>query len=289
MSDIASGYELNDGRRIPRMGFGTFGLERGDEAKRAVLGALEAGYCLIDCARLYGNERSVGEALRESGLARNEVFVTSKVWNDRQMAGSDEIRRSVEETLTALQLDQLDLLLVHWPVRGKYRYTWEQFQLFKEEGLVASIGVSNFQRVHLDDLLSGGDEVPVVDQMELHPYLQDADTLDACAKRNIVVEAWSPLGRGLCVNDDTVLDIARVHGADAGQVILAWEASKGILPLPRSSKPERIAGNLKALDLVLSADEIAAVDALNRNQYSIEGVDPVHFNETLAGVVSPRD
>ena len=125
--------------------------------------------------------------------------------------------------------------------------------------------------------------------MEFHPYLQDADTLDACAQRGIVVEAWSPLGRGLCVNDGTVLDIARVHGVDAGQVILAWEASRGILPLPRSSKPERIASNLKALDLALSPEEVAAIDALNRNQYATEGVDPAHFNETLAGITSPRD
>lgn len=289
-ANIANGYELNDGRRIPRMGFGTFQLEKGDEAKRAVLGALEAGYRLIDCARLYGNERSVGEALSESGMARDELFVTSKVWNDRQLAGSDEVRRSVEEALAALDLDHLDLLLVHWPVRGRYRHTWEQFQLFKEEGLVSSIGVSNFQRAHLDDLLSDGDEAPVVDQMEFHPYLQDADTLAACAKRGIVVEAWSPLGRGLCVNDETVLEIALRHGgADVGQVILAWELARGIVPLPRSSKPGRIASNLEALDLTLSPDEIAAIDALNRNQYAIEGVDPVHFNETLEGITSPRD
>lgn len=287
--DIESGYELHDGTRIPRFGFGTFQIERGAQTKQAVLGALELGYRLIDCARLYGNERSVGEALRESGIARSDIYLTSKVWNDRQLAGPDEVRCSVEESLDALGVEKLDLLLVHWPVRGKYRSTWEQFQQFKQEGLVTSIGVSNFQRAHLDDLLSDGDEVPVVDQMEFHPYLQDEDTFAACREHGIVMEAWSPLGRGLCVKDAAVLQIAERHGVDAGQVILAWELAKGVLPLPRSSKRSRIASNLLALEVELTADEVAAIDALNRNQYLLEGVDPLHFNEKLNGLTSPRD
>lgn len=289
MATIENGFELHDGTRIPRIGFGTFELARGDETKRAVLDALEAGYRHIDGARLYANERSVGEALRESGVPRDEVFITSKVWNDRQLEGPDAVRRSVEETLSALGVDRLDLLLIHWPVRDCYRRTWEQFQQFKQEGLTRSIGVSNFQRAHLEDLLSDGGEVPVVDQIEFHPYLQDADTLGCCSEHGIVVEAWSPLGRGMCVKDEGILRIADAHCADAGQVILAWEVGRGILPLPRSSKASRIRSNLAALDLKLSDKEMAAIDALGCGRYIIEGVDPVHFNESLAGLESPHD
>ncbi len=282
-------YQLNDGKTIPRIGFGTYQLVPGDETKNAVLTALEVGYRLIDGARLYGNEHSVGEAIAQSGLARTDIFITSKVWNDRQLAGADEVRRSVEETLEALKLDHLDLLLIHWPVRDKYRSTWEQFQLFKEEGLVTSIGVSNFQRVHLDDLLSDGDEVPVVDQMEFHPYLQDEDTFAACRERNIIMQAWSPLGAGKCTSDKKIVEIAKAHNVDAGQVILAWELSKGILPLPRSTKATHIKSNLESLDLKLTDEDIDVIDALNRMEYTMEGVDPMHFNETLAGITSPRD
>ncbi len=282
-------FQMNDGKTIPRIGFGTYQLVPGDETKNAVLDALEAGYRLIDCARLYDNEHSVGEAIAQSGLARTDIFVTSKVWNDRQLAGADEVRRSVEETLAALKLDYLDLLLIHWPVRDKYRSTWEQFQLLKEEGLAISIGVSNFQRQHLEDLLCAGDEVPAIDQMEFHPYLQDDDTLASCREHNIIMEAWSPLGRGECVKDEVVCGIADAYGVDAGQVILAWELSKEILPLPRSTKPEHIKSNLEAADLKLTCEEITAIDALNRMQYTIKGVDPVHFNETLEGITSPHD
>ncbi len=271
------------------MGLVPTSLRLGDETKNSVLDALEAGYRLLDCARLYANERSVGEAIAESGIPRSEIFITSKVWNDRQLAGADEVRRSVEETLDALHIDQLDLLLIHWPVRDKYRSTWEQFQLFREEGLVTSIGVSNFQRVHLDDLLSDGDEVPVIDQMEFHPYLQDVDTLESCKERDIIMEAWSPLGRGECVNDPVILDIAEAHGIDAGQAILAWELSKDILPLPRSSKKARIKSNRDALTVQLTPEDLTAIDALNRMQYTIEGVDPMHCNESLAGITSPHD
>ncbi len=286
---MAQRIELNDGERTPKIGFGTFKLEKGDEAKQSVLHAIEVGYRLIDCARLYGNEASVGDALQETAAKRDELFITSKVWNDRQLAGADEVRKSLDETLTALKLDYLDLFLIHWPVTDKFRYTWEQLQQFKKEGLVRSIGVSNFQRSHLEELLSDGDEVPVIDQMEFHPYLQDEDTKAFCDEKNIVMEAWSPLGRGLCIDDEQIARIAQEHECDSGQVILAWEIARGIIPIPRSSKRERIASNLQAQSIELNAEEIARIDALNRMQYAIEGVDPVHFMETLKGIESPRD
>lgn len=287
-ASIAGGVQLLDGKKIPRIGFGTFQIPA-DEAEGAVLAALEAGYRHIDCARLYGNERAVGRALASCGIPRDEVFVTSKVWNDRQMAGPDEVRRSVEETLDALGLDRLDLLLVHWPVRDRYRGTWEQFQGFKQEGLATSIGVSNFWREHLDDLLSDGSEVPVVDQIECSPYWQPADALAACTERGIVVEAWSPLGGGTCTSDAAIEAIADAHGIDAGQAIIAWLASKGIVMLPRSTKPTRIAGNLAGLDVELTREEIAAIDALECGKSLNPNVDPIHFNEVLNTIPSPHD
>lgn len=282
-------FTLNDGKQIPCIGFGTFELKEGKEAKKAVLDALAVGYRMIDCARLYANERSVGQALRESRLARKDIFVTSKVWNDRQIAGQDEVRRSVEESLEALGIDQLDLLLIHWPVRNCFKATWETFQRLKEEKLTKSIGVSNFLKSHLEELMNDGDEVPAVNQIEFHPYLQDAEILSYCAEHQILIEAWSPLGRGMCVNDPAILKIAKTHGVDAGQVILAWEIAKGVVPLPRSSKPSRIKGNLRATELSLSAEDIATLDGLNQMKYTIEGVDPVHFNETLKGISSPHN
>lgn len=254
---------------------------------QAVLGALEAGYRLIDCARLYANERSVGRALAESGIPRNQLFVTSKVWNDRQLSG--QVRQSCEETLAALGLDQLDLLLIHWPVEGCYQKTWEVFQELQEEGLTKSIGVSNFRDHHMQTLIDMGGAVPVVDQMEFNPYLQDRKTLAFCQEHDIVYEAWSPLGRGGCLQDRAIARIAQAHGADAGQVVLAWESAKGIVTLPRSSKPARIVSNLQALGLELTAEEMQAIDALNCDKPVVEGVTPENFGPILNPIPSPHD
>lgn len=286
-SDIESGFALRDGRKIPRIGFGTFELAQGDETVQAVLGALEAGYRLIDCARLYANERSVGRALAESGISRDQLFVTSKVWNDRQLNG--QVRQSCEETLTALGLEHLDLFLIHWPVEGCFQKTWEVLQELQEEGLTKSIGVSNFRDHHLQTLIDMGGAVPAVDQMEFNPYLQDNKTLAFCKEHGIVYEAWSPLGRGGCLQDRAIARIAQAHGADAGQVVLSWESAKGIVTLPRSSKPARIVSNLQALGLELTAEEMQALDALNCDKPVVEGVTPENFGPILNHIPSPHD
>jgi diketogulonate reductase-like aldo/keto reductase len=285
---IQDGITLSDGYKIPRIGFGTYEIAK-EDACASVLHAIDAGYRLIDCARLYANERQVGEALAQTNIPRDELFITSKVWNDRQVAGPDAVRQSVEETLDALGIDQLDLLLIHWPVEGKFRQTWKQFQEFKAEGLTKSIGVSNFLRPHLEALAQDGGEMPVLDQIEFHPYMQDADALAICHEHNIAIEAWSPFSRGLCFADETLQAIAAARGADVGQVILAWELSKDIIPLPRSTKQSRIESNLHALELALSADELAQIDALNKNTYVTKGVNPMEFNAILNPIPSPHD
>lgn len=281
---IESGIELNDGRFIPRLAFGTFDLADGDEATAAVTCAIEAGYRHIDCARFYGNEKGVGAALAASGVPRDELFIASKVWNDRQIDGT--VRESVEESLRDLQLDHLDLLLIHWPVAGKFAGTWRIFEQLREEGLVRSIGVSNFRVTHLRELMAGGNVAPSLDQMEHHPYLQDAGTLAFCRENDIVYEAWSPLGRGGCLDDPVIGEIARAHGASPAQIIIAWHVQHGVIPLPRSKNPERIRANARMLVEPLTEAEMASINALDKGKPVIEGIDPANFAPYLNSLSS---
>lgn len=281
---INGGVELNDGNRIPRLAFGTFDLKDGDEAIAAVLCAIESGYRHIDCARFYGNERGVGAALAATYVPRDELFITSKVWNDRQIDGT--IRESVEESLSDLRLDYLDLLLIHWPVEGRFVETWQMFAQLRDEGLVRSIGVSNFQVAQLQELLASSDVVPAVNQMERHPFLQDDETLSFCKENGIAYEAWSPLGRGGCLDDATIGAIAEAHNASPAQVIIAWHMQHDVIPLPRSKNPGRIRANAQLLSEPLTDAEMAAIDALDQGKPVIEGIDPLNFAPYLNGLSS---
>ena len=288
---VAQGIELSDGRLIPRIGFGTFDLAPGDETKAAVLAALEAGYRHLDCARFYGNERSVGEAIRESAVPRDELFVTTKVWCDRIVAGKDEVCRSAEESLAALGLDAVDLLLIHWPVTvgAGYRQAWEALQELRRDGLAASIGVSNFLTEHLDALVAD-DAAPVVNQIQRHPYFQQRELALLCEQRGIVLEAWAPFGQGLCLNDPVIEGIAANHDADAGQIILSWLSARNTVSLPRSANPAHIALNLAGLDIALSGDELAAIDALDCGRPCLPGDDDVSVCDRIfADRPSPHD
>lgn len=284
---IQDGIEMIDGNRIPRMGFGTYDIADEAAVVGAVTCAIEAGYRLIDCARFYGNEKAVGKALCASGIPRGELFVTSKVWNDRQIDGT--VRESVEESLRDLRLDYLDLLLIHWPVEDKFVDTWKTFIELRNEGLVSSIGVSNHRTAQFTALIDETGVTPAVNQMERHPYLQDEDTLAFCNERGIVFEAWSPLGRGTCLDDPVIEGIAEAHGASAAQVILAWHMEHGVVPLPRSQTPERIRQNAEAVNLKLTGAEIAAIDALDKGAPVIEGIDPENFADFLNPLSSHFD
>lgn len=277
---IADGFKLNDGNLIPRIGFGTYQLEKGEQTEEAVRCAIDAGYRLIDCARFYNNEASVGAALNTCGIPREELFVTTKVWNDRQLDGT--VRESVEESLRDLQLDYLDLLLIHWPVEDHYVDTWKIFEELQREGLVRSIGVSNFLTEHIQDILDACTVVPAVDQLERHPYLQDDATLSFCTQHGIIMEAWSPLGRGKCLEDPVITGIAKAHEATPAQVILAWHVQNGVIPLPRSKNPQRIAQNAAALTVHLSAADMEAISALNTMTTVSRGVSPKDFAELNA-------
>lgn len=266
---------MNDGHTIPQIGFGVF-LVPDTETKEAVGEALEAGYRHIDTATIYGNEEAVGQALADSGLPRDEVFVTTKLWNADQ--GRDSARPALEASLERLGLDHVDLYLIHWPTpaRDLYLPTWEAFEELRSEGLTRSIGVSNFLPEHLRRIADLGGTVPAVNQIELHPTLQQVDIQEADASLGILTEAWSPLGRGADLEIHAIDLIATRLGVTPAQVVLAWHLARGRVVIPKSVTPSRIVENLAAADVVLDDADLEALDALEAGIRI--GSDPATFN-----------
>jgi 2,5-diketo-D-gluconate reductase A len=267
---------LNNGQQIPQLGFGVFLIEPQDTVA-AVSAALEAGYRHIDTAEEYGNEKEVGEAIRQSGLDRSEVFVTSKLNNDAHQP--DDARQAFDESLKALGVDYLDLFLIHWPLPTRYDgdfvSTWQALEEFYREGRARSIGVSNFQAHHLRRLHGESQIIPAVNQIEVNPYLTQDELRGFCAEHQIAVEAWSPLGRGNALQDPEIEAIARRAGKTPAQVVLRWHIQRGEIVFPKSVTPDRIRENIDIFDFGLSADEIGTISALNRNERT--GPDPDKF------------
>ena len=268
---------LNNGQRIPQFGFGVFLVKPADTAA-AVTAALEAGYRHIDTAEMYGNERQVGEAISRSGLDRSDVYVTSKLGNDAHRP--DDARRAFDESLKALGFDYLDLFLIHWPLPtrygGDYVSTWKTLEEFYREGRARSIGVSNFQPHHLRRLHGESEIIPAVDQIEVNPYLTQDELRGFCAEHQIAVEAWSPLARGHVLDDPTIGVIARRAAKTPAQVVLRWHLERGDIVFPKSVTPDRIRENIDIFDFGLSAEEVEAISALNRNERT--GPDPDKFD-----------
>ena len=268
---------LNNGQRIPQFGFGVFLVKPADTAA-AVTAALEAGYRHIDTAEMYGNERQVGEAISRSGLDRSDVYVTSKLGNDAHRP--DDARRAFDESLKALGFDYLDLFLIHWPLPtrygGDYVSTWKTLEEFYCEGRARSIGVSNFQPHHLRRLHGESEIIPAVDQIEVNPYLTQDELRGFCAEHQIAVEAWSPLARGHVLDDPTIGVIARRAAKTPAQVVLRWHLERGDIVFPKSVTPDRIRENIDIFDFGLSAEEVEAISALNRNERT--GPDPDKFD-----------
>lgn len=262
--------QLADGNTIPQLGFGTWQVPD-EEAYRSVLEALRVGYRHIDTAAIYGNEEGVGRAIAESGVAREELFVTTKLWND--MHKTDDARRGIETSLEKLGLDYLDLYLIHWPATVKYGdefvQAWDAMQEFKAEGLVKSIGVSNFHPEHLDKL---NGEVPVIDQVEVHPTLAQTELRSELDRRGIKVESWSPLGSGADLKNETIGAIASQLDKSVAQVIIRWHLQHGLIVLPKSVTPARIAENFEVFDFELSDDHMSTIDGLDANNRT--GADP---------------
>ncbi|MDO8150318.1 aldo/keto reductase [Isoptericola sp. b408] len=256
---------LNNGVPIPQVGFGTYKIGD-DETREAVLQAFEAGYRHIDTAQMYRNERGVGEAITASGLQRGEVFVTSKLNNANH--AYDDALASFDRTLEELGLEFVDLFLIHWPLPavGRYLEAWRALEEILRSGRARAIGVSNFQPTHLRTLLDEATIVPAVNQIEMHPWFTNSDVRYFDESHGITTEAWSPLGRGKALEDPTITRIAQEHDATPAQVVLAWHLARDVVVIPKSVTPSRIASNLRAVDLTLSDDEVAAITALDRGE-----------------------
>jgi len=258
---------LSDGTDIPQLGFGMFLVEEG-EAERVASDALAAGYRHIDSASIYRNERALGAAIAASGIARDELFVTSKVWTDAH--GGDKPRESLLRTLDDLGLDSLDLYLIHWPapMHGLYVETWHALVELQREGLTRSIGVSNFMVEHLAALADAGGPMPVLNQIEEHPYFRQDEIAAYCREQGIAIEAWSPLGAGrtAALSDPAVLDVAAQVGRTPAQVVLRWHLERRSIVFPKSTNVARMRENLALFDFTLTAGQMSAIDALDRGE-----------------------
>jgi diketogulonate reductase-like aldo/keto reductase len=236
--------------------------------------ALTIGYRHIDTASLYGNERGVGKAITGSGIQRKDIFVTSKVWNSDQ--GYDSTLHAFDVSIKLLGFEYLDLYLVHWPVKGKYIETWKALERLYTEGFVRAIGVSNFLRHHLENLLLNCREVPMVNQMEFHPYLIQQDLIDYCHSRKIQYEAWSPLMQGKIFDVQELRSLAMKYGKDVAQLVLRWNLQKGVVTIPKSVHKERIVSNAQIFDFDITSEDMKAIDRLDQNKRV--GADPDNFN-----------
>lgn len=266
---------LNNGVTMPQIGYGVFQVPN-DETEVAVTAALAAGYRSIDTAAIYGNEEGVGRALAASKLDREKLFITSKVWISD--LGYEATLAAYEASLTKLGLDYLDLYLIHWPAPASESYleSWKALETLLAAGRVRAIGVSNFLPEHLEKIIALGGTVPAVNQVETHPALQQRDIQAANAANGIISEAWSPLAQGAVLSDPAVLAIAETHGRTSAQVILRWHLQQGRVIIPKSVTPSRIAENLNILGFELAADELSAIDALERDGRT--GPHPAEFN-----------
>jgi len=266
---------LNDGRRIPQIGYGCWQLSDA-QAPDLVGKALQAGYRLIDTAAAYGNEAGVGRAIRDAQVPRDEIFLTTKLWNDRQ--GREEARRAFDESLKRLGLPYVDLYLIHWPCpqRRLFVETWKTLIELRTEGRAKSIGVSNFTPEHIATLIGETGVTPAVNQIELHPHFQRTAPRTDDTRHGIVTESWSPLGQGRELNDPAILAIAKAHGKTAAQVILRWQMQIGCVAIPKTARPERIIENITLFDFELSPQEMDQIAALDRPDGRI-GPDPATF------------
>ena len=254
--------QLNNGTAIPQLGFGVFRAQDGTETESAVRWALEAGYRHIDTAKIYGNEVSVGRALRDSGLPREKVFLTTKLWTKDVRA--KRTRQAFEESLEALQTDYLDLYLIHWPAEG-FAQAWAEMEQLYWDGRVRAIGVSNFHRHHLEELSRTAQIQPMVNQIESHPYLTNQPLINYCQGQGITVEVWSPLGGGKAnlLEDQTILTLAQKYNRTPAQIVIRWHLQRGVAVMPKSVHQERIISNRQVFDFTLLDEDMDVIQKLN--------------------------
>ncbi|XDD51019.1 aldo/keto reductase [Leptospira sp. WS92.C1] len=254
---------LNNGVMMPIFGLGVWKTKSGKECTEAVLAALEAGYRHIDTAKIYANEEDVGKAIRESGIARKEIFITTKLWNADQ--GKDKTRKALESSLEKLGIDQVDLYLIHFPVTSKRLESWKELEKAYHDKLCRAIGVSNFMIPHLNELLKESAITPAVNQVEFHPFLNQVDLLNTCKKHKIQLEAYSPLAHGQKIDDPQIKEIAKKYYKTPAQILIRWAIEQNIVVIPKSTKKERIIENSKVFDFKISDQDMTKLNGLDEN------------------------
>ncbi|SNY95074.1 aldo/keto reductase [Flagellimonas pacifica] len=274
ISDLKGTFELSNGVKMPYFGLGVYLSQDGNEVIGAVKDALNHGYRHIDTASIYNNEKGVGAGIQQSNVDRKDVFVVSKVWNNDQ--GYESTLKAFDDSLERLELDYLDLYLIHWPKGEKSKETWRAMERLYAEKKIRAIGVSNFMQHHLEDLLTTANIVPMVNQMEFHPYLVQEELIDFCHAKGIQYEAWSPMMQGNVFNLPQLKELANRHQKTVAQIVLRWDLQKGVITIPKSSKKERIISNADIFDFELSKADVQLMDSLDRGQRF--GPDPDNFD-----------
>ena len=274
MNSLQSTTTLHNGVKMPWFGLGVYKVPEGSEALESVKAAIKAGYRSIDTAALYQNEEGVGQGIKESGVPREELFITTKVWNSDQR--EDRVLEAFETSLQKLGLEYVDLYLIHWPVKEKYKQSWKVLEKLYKEGRIRAIGVSNFQIHHLEDLMADAEIKPMVNQVELHPLFAQLELHEYCKKQEIQIEAWAPLGQGRLLDNPVLQDIASSHHKSIAQVILRWDIQNEIVTIPKSVRESRIIENANIFDFTLSESDMEKINALNENKRF--GGDPDNFN-----------
>jgi len=270
--NLSSTLKLNNGVEMPLLGLGVFQSAEGEETYNAVKWAIEAGYKHIDTATVYENEKSVGKAIRDSGVKREDIFVTTKLWNANMRQGNQY--QAFEESLERLGMDYVDLYLIHWPVKDKYVESWKVLERIYKEGRSKAVGVSNFHTYHLEDIFAASDLVPAVNQVECHPWLTQVELVGYCQKKGIMFEPWSPLGAGQLIVNETLAEIAKKYNKSPAQLILKWGLQRGFVNIPKSVKKERIIENSLIFDFALADEDMAAIFKLNINERVMPKADP---------------
>ncbi len=277
MLNLHSTKKLVNGVEMPRFGLGVYKMTNPDEAYSAMSHALEAGYIAIDTAALYDNEEQVGQAVRDSKKKREELFITSKVWNTDQ--GYDQTLRAFETSLKKLDMDYLDLYLTHWPVPELYVDTYRAIERLYDEKLIRATGVSNHEPHHLEKLLATANVQPMVNQIELHPHLIQQKNRDFAKQHNIAITSWSPLGRGRVLEDEAIMKLGEKYGKSAAQVIIRWHLQHDLIVIPKSVKEVRIRQNADVFDFKLTAEDMQAIDMLNRDERYGSHPDTFHLKK----------
>lgn len=271
--NIETGLKLNNGIEIPVLGLGVF--ESGDKTKDAVRFALEYGYRHIDTAKAYYNESFVARGIKESGVKREDIFITTKLWNDDMRAHRQE--EAIKESLEALETDYIDLYLIHWPVKDVFIESWKIMEEYYKNGVFHAIGVSNFHDYHMKELLEIADIVPAVNQIEINPYLSQYPLVEFNSSYNIATECWSPLGRGSVLDNPVLLELGVKYQKSVPQIVLRWEIQRGLITIPKSVHEERIAENADIFDFSLSKEDMEKIDSLNKNERSMPSANPDTF------------